>query len=230
MEDSITKRLAITDLNFDKVQIGWLMKIFEGLLEKKIVSIKLYVSKKSQQFAVAEFENSEDSKKIYDLCDGIEIEDLKEIFNLSFIPENMVFENPIEEFYDSKKFRFSKLNQKSIKSANDIIDLSEEISTLKVEMSESENTPEVEVPNKLDDKNSIKVDQNQDQLNQNFESEDDSTEFKGFIYNPNDQRFKKLYEDDDFNIDASNYKFQKNPKLKEILKQKRRKYESDDSK
>ncbi|ELA42390.1 uncharacterized protein VICG_00489 [Vittaforma corneae ATCC 50505] len=85
-EHEITNRLAITNLDFDSVNLSTIFRIFESVIGPSIVRISLFGTERSQQYAIAEFTDKRHAKDAYDSIDGLEIEATGNIFDLSFVP------------------------------------------------------------------------------------------------------------------------------------------------
>lgn len=223
-EDFITEKLAISDLDFEKINIEWIMTIFERILNKKLNSIKLFASKSGKEFAVAEFDEIKDAKEIYDFCDGFEIEDTHELFNLSFVPKNIELGEPIKVCKDSSNFKFGKNSKKSNMSAAEMIDVSNDEVPLEVEVPNTFKYDEEEVAAPVLDDSKKKDDKNR--LLGAIEDEEDKREDEGFKFDALDDRFRRLYEDENFIIDTSDLKYKNQQDLKEVVNEKRRRFKS----
>lgn len=222
MSSEITKRLAVSNLNREKVPIQWLFKIIETLLEKKIVSIRTYLSKKNTAFSVVEFFDSDDAKKLYDFCDGLQIEDTKEVFDLSFIPESMEFEDPLDECLDGSTFRFKKNVRQQI-DYNNLVEVSDEEDRLGIDI--PEHLKQIAV-HATEEKKISPKEKEIAEMKKALEKDDEVDEYDGFQFDVKDGRFQQVFTNDDFAIDASNKKFKKQPETIEILNEIRKKYEN----
>lgn len=228
LELHITKRLAAKNLNPEKIPVGWLYIIMEGILEKSIVSVKTYITPKSGLVYVIEFYEKEDAKRIYDFCDGLLIEDTKEVFDLSFIPEHIKFDAPIDECLDNKGFQYQKPTSKAI-DYDKMIDASED-----EEIEEANEEPEEENDKDTTKKSNKKLDNKKEKptvvkkkinLKEAVANEKSVDDLEGFELDMKDDRFSKIFNNPDFALDASNKKFKEQKESKKILDEMRKKYD-----
>lgn len=125
----VTRRLGCVGLDWGRVSMKDLFKIFDSLLpHSPPISVNLYKTKAGRKelgdsnvfvrtgarisewyIAVAEFRDVDDSISIYSSCDGNELERSGMYFDLRFISDGVVLGNPCDEAsgcsgYESKQF------------------------------------------------------------------------------------------------------------------------------
>lgn len=223
MDSGITKRIAITDIDFEEIALPTIFRIFESEVDQRIIRIGLYNSAKAQLYAICEFKSQEFSKKVYDNLDGVEIEKTGNIFNLSFIPDDFELDTLIAECTDSEDFRGIADKGQKIEIDENMIDLSGEIevdfeipeefkSKAKVETFDYEKGYKPKVIEEKEESSSHHI----------LEAlkEDDEKVETDFKFDPLDERFKDLYEDENFILDASNKKFKLQKSSKVIIEKK----------
>lgn len=215
MDENVTKRIAVKHIDFDKVPLEWIFKIFENVCDSKLVSLGMYLSKSKDPFAVAEFKDRESSNAVYNFCDGMVVEDTHETFDLSFIPDSFKLGEPLSVCTSSKNFKFYR----DIRSKNEIpntLEMSEENDCLDSEIPESLRQQEPQPV--LEKKSVAKEKSNFEEI---LEKEPSAEESDDFQFNAGDERFSKLLNDTNYMIDASSDKFRKEPQLKKIIEEKR---------
>ncbi|KAI5147998.1 hypothetical protein ENBRE01_0058 [Enteropsectra breve] len=204
-ESEITKRLAMTDINTDIVTLPWIFKIVEGVSDKcAIKEIKSYVSKTGAVYCILEFADAESAKSIYNLCDGIEIEQTGEYFNLSFVPEGMEFANEIEKCSTAAHFDYNA-HVGRIKCYGDMLEISDEDLDAAIEKKLS------------DAKETKKAPEAPSEIAKELSAKSSDREFQGFEFNPRDPRFAKIFSDPAYFIDASHKKFKECKELADII-------------
>jgi len=212
---NVTKRLAARNLDPEKIQPRWLLRIVETIIEKKIVSVKTCLSKKKELVHVIEFSEREDAKRIYDFCDGLLIEDTRELFDLSFVPDSVDFGAPLDECRDSAGFCYQKPSRAKI----DYTDLLGPGSDEEGDASEEKGAGKAANAKKGEPK--TKPINLQDAL----DNEDEADDLEGFKFDMADERFSRIFTDHDFVLDASNKRFREQRESAEILSEMRKSHE-----
>lgn len=228
MSENITRRLAASGLNMEKISIQWLFKIVETISERKLTKVSIHFTKTHRQYCVLEFESSADAQKIYDFCDGLLIEDTNEIFDLAYIPDAMDIGEPAEECTSIRGFQFKKPSSASNEAA--ALELSDEEERIVSGDANEDIEPAVEEPvvniketAKKEEKE--KLEKKAAETQQILEDEKDTNNFEEFKFDLTDERFKKVFDDQDFALDASNKKYKKQAETDQILSEVRKRYE-----
>lgn len=220
--NEITNRLAITDLDFNVVNLPTIFKIFESIIGNYVVKISLYSMNETQQYAVVEFYDDSTAKSAYDDLDGVEIESTGHIFNLSFVPDDYKPDQLIDECYNSKEYNDSKTIGKNQGINEDMIQLSEELDVnfdipeefrTKVEENNENNIKQTKIEKEKPKKDSI---------SEKLKNTKKNKEVDDFQFNIKDERFKELLEEDEYIIDTSNKKSKQQKASKVIIEEKRK--------
>lgn len=224
MDSGITNRLAIVDVDFEEITLPTIFKMIESIVNQRIIKISLYNRNNVDLYLVCEFKSKEYARIAYDSLDGVEIEKTGNVFNMSFIPDDLELDTLVSECTDSEKFKEVGIKNKKIDINEDMIELSNECE-IDFEIPEEFKSKDKPVifdyekgykPIPVEDKEAsdhhileaLKEDDSKDQEEDNF------------IFDPLDNRFKDLYEDEDFSLDASNKKFKLQKSSKVIIDQK----------
>ena len=224
MDKCVTNRIAITNLDFDEISLPTLFKIFESEVENKILKISLFSSSNQEMYAICDFKNKNDAYRAYTTFDGIQIEKTKHSLNLSFIPDNFIInQKPISECTNSENFKPVIENSKTKEYDENMIEIEDDIQ-LDIEIPEEFKTKEKVV---LEDKkknsriiNELEEDNNNQNLLETLKKNEKKDDCADFKINLNDERFKDLFEDEDFILDASNKKFKMQKSSKDIIEKK----------
>ncbi|KAL6122568.1 hypothetical protein NUSPORA_00334 [Nucleospora cyclopteri] len=107
-----TNRLAITKINCDAIKIDKLYHIFSNVLQNKELSLKKVLYKEKIIY-VATFQSKNDAKVIYEFCDELEFKEQKEMLFLSIIPDEIQFNDILEEQKEYKEIFQEKNIQKA---------------------------------------------------------------------------------------------------------------------
>lgn len=212
-----TTKLAITDLDFSKYDVSYLYKIFESVVNKNIIKVQLYNSNTSK-YAIATFKDVKSSSSAYQFCDGTEIETSGHILNLSYVPNGMEFDTLEDECTDSVNFKYTSFNQPKHQFDENDIDISEEgLPAFDIPEEFRSKVSEVPIQNlaskakPINDENSMK---------KVFEKVENQNDCKDFSINLEDERFKDMFENNDFGLDASNKKYKLQGSSKSIVDKK----------
>ncbi|TBU04158.1 hypothetical protein CWI36_0804p0010 [Hamiltosporidium magnivora] len=216
--------------------------------DKDQMQLRKYLLEKRKCFmVVAEFRDVLAAERIYEICDGLELEESMNYYDLRFLPDNfkleniiqivtntsnyeyckvprsLVFQNKIKYEWDvdiKRENFFKKLFEQEImdeRLANKLIDISDENSN----QFSNENKIDEPHKNSLETKNNISVKKIKQKEKKNIENK--KSKKSEFIFNPNDERFVSIYESRDYAIDVTHPNFRKSERgLKEILKEKRK--------
>lgn len=286
-----TRRLACVGMDWARVSVKDLFGIFNSVLahSSSLQSVKLCKTKVGRErlgndevfvkrcedgieecyVAVAEFQDVEDSKEVYSICDGTKLEDSDLMFDLRFVPDTLELRNVCDEAFSDARGMERKFGHKARRDMEDDTD-SEMESKLKklfeqkeisfdmvselVDMSEDEEpiaTPSSLTPASAkkdeffgsDCEDSFgeeykehkqaekKKPRKREAKKENIETIPrckGSDEGDGFVFDPKDERFGALFEDNDFSIDPTHPEYKKKGALKQILDEKRKRFKDDD--
>lgn len=201
--------MALRKVSMERVPLPWLFRMIEGILEKKIVAIKAYMSGSNGPFSIVEFESPEDAKKIYDFCDGLEIEDTREIFDFAFVPDAKVFADPLEECLKCTDFNFKEH-----------VDRLRDRAPAAEDYEEDEKARRPAAPD-----SKAKETAKSTEIKEALEAAEEVDDCEGFVFDLHDERFERMFTDPEFMLDASNKKFREQRESVVILDEVRRRYE-----
>ncbi|KAI4291930.1 hypothetical protein PAPHI01_1204 [Pancytospora philotis] len=224
MSQNITKRLAARGLDMEKIPLQRLFKIVEGILERKPLGVSTHTTKSGSSYCVIEFEDKADAGRIYEFCEGLQIEDTKEIFDLSFIPDAMDVGPAAEECRTSAGYRFKRGAEKEIdyedmiESSSAAADAEPATAEAPAEPAESERSKKKRLEKEAREKKAAEV-------KEMLDDQEKPNELEGFQFDIADERFKKVFEDADYTIDASHKKYKKRPEAAEIMAEVRKRHE-----
>lgn len=212
-----SNRIAVTDIDFDKINMPHIFKIFESIVGNRIQSVGLYQDGGSEcKYAIAIFKDSESAYQVYEICDGVEVGQSGLFLNLSFVPDDMELDEPEEFCENSKNFVFNNEMNKKVIFNEDMIELSDDNACyfeipeeIKLKIKEEESQKEKKEP---EIKNKVAATETRSML----EQEEKTSEFEDFQFNLKDDRFSELFKNNDFILDASNKKF-KNQKVSNLI-------------
>jgi hypothetical protein len=222
MDQDVTSRIAITDLDFDEVTLPTLFKIFESEVEGRINRISLYSRSNHELYAICEFKTKKDSKHIYDTLDGMQIEKTNYTLNLSFIPD--VFDpsgSAISECTDSKNFKIIGDTSTKEEFDENLIEMDEDCK-LEIEIPEEYRSKPDSVGESKKEKVKMKEEESsKDNILEALKNKDEKEEADiDFQFDFEDKRFQDLYNNEDFILDASNKKFKVQKSSKAIIEKK----------
>lgn len=213
----ITKRLAVSDIDFEIVHISLIFKIMESFVDDKIKHIGLYETENGYMYALADFEDKNSAEEAYKTLDGTEIEMSGVVFNLSFVPDDFEVDNLIEECRSSENYRKIRKETKKRQLDEDMIEMSDEIQ-INFEIPDKFKTDtegaDEQKKQKLNKKENVSEENIANKLKESIEEADD------FSFDIKDDRFKALFENDEFAIDASNKKTKLQKASKIIIEEK----------
>jgi len=212
-----SNRVAVTDIDFDKINVPHIFKIFESIVGNRVQNVGLYQDEGSgSNYAVATFKNSESAYQAYEICDGVEVGQSGVFMNLSFVPDDMQLGEPEEFCEDSKDFVFNNEMNKKVVVNEDMIELADDNACyfeipeeVKLKIKEEEAQKERKEP---EIKNKVAATETRNML----EQEEKTSEFEDFQFNLKDDRFSELFKNNDFILDASNKKF-KSQKVSNLI-------------
>ncbi|KAM0681197.1 hypothetical protein GINT2_000392 [Glugoides intestinalis] len=239
-DSSVTDRLAISHIDFDKISLPLIFKVFESFVGDQIVNISLFQTDKYELYAIAKFTKRMYAKKAYEMTEGLKLEDTYCTFDLSFVPDDFVLDKLIDSCTESVEYekRLEMLSKNTVDDES-MIDISDEKSTplgisesTSLGMSEKPllNIPEItsikEQPVIVKEVKEVKQVKEKkgkkSQIQQEMHSFSQEEEEKGFEFDISDKRFQNLLDNDDFIIDASNNKSKKQKATSKILQEKRK--------
>lgn len=210
----VTKRLAISELNFDKIPLERIFKIFSSVSQNSLINIRTYTSKRGI-FSVAEFSAAESALAVYEFCDESEIEGTQETFHLSFVPDTTKLTGHIEECLGYCSFKPSRTAGELNHHGNECLELIEPIKELADCI--PEDYAEQELPHVKKEEKKI-----ENKLKNALDAEKNRDELEGFVFDLADPRFDRLYTDRNFILDASNKLFAEQRESSLILEERRR--------
>lgn len=212
----ITRRLAVSDIDFEAIHISLIFKIVESFVEDKIKHIGLFETENGWMYAIAEFEDENAAEQTYRVLDNTEIEMSGIVFNLSFVPDDFKTDNLIEECRSSDNYRRYRRESKNKQIDENMIEMSEEIS-MNFEIPDKFRTDLESTSDqkklKSSKKESVEEETIANKLKDNVEEDD-------FKFDIKDDRFKALFENDEFMIDASNKKARQQKASRLIIEEK----------
>lgn len=224
MASQVTKRLAITGIDFEACTSPKIFRILESVVNNAVLTVSLHRSSQGTLYGVVELTNNEAAKKVYDAIDGFEIENTGNIFDLSFIPDDAVLTTPLDMCTSSDGcFDLEEYNDKN-GDREDMFQMSEDLNV------------DFDIPDKFKEKavEEIKMvdkctnkDTSEDTISKKLKQKSVS-EPDDFKFDANDDRFGAIFENDDFMIDASNKK-SKVQKASKIIAEERRRRRGDES-
>lgn len=236
----MTSRLAIVNLDFESIKPSVLFKMFESMIGSGVLKISLFKTSKCEQYAIVEFRNKTYAKEAYEAMDGVTIEATENILDLSFVPDDFEYDSLLEECDNSRDSRdYMKIHTRS-RIHEDMIQLSEEVDlsvfipdefrSVPIEAEADQNDRKLQEV-KLNEKNNssendIKDDGNNTNMGSNvfdgLKKQKEGDDLDGFEFNVKDERFRGLFENDDFAIDASNRKSKQQQASRIIIEEKQR--------
>lgn len=218
MDSEITTRLAVTEVDFEEMTLPTIYRIFESEVGGSINRITLYNGENALIYAVAEFSSKQAAKKAYDNLDGVELEKTGNVLNLSFIPDDFTLDKAVNECTSSKEFKGVQAVAKKEERDENMIEMSQEVDVdfeIPEEFRTKPKKQQVETVSKT-----VKPEESSSEHAVMEALREDVKEVNDFTFDPNDERFKELYEDEDFTLDASNKKFKQQKSSKDIAKKK----------
>ncbi|EOB12439.1 hypothetical protein NBO_443g0002 [Nosema bombycis CQ1] len=209
--------------------------------------LKEYQSKtlqilKSSFVALVVFDSVQPAIKIYNELDSTELENSGMFFDIRFVDENIKTgevtqtvtscEGFVEKDYNKFKIeetpaenKRGKLLEKLFTSKNTNEKLLNELISISDNEEENEDIIEkkkllFEEVEKEKDEVKIEIDKPVKEV-----TTQEKKSASSHVFDPLDSRFSMLYTDSDFTIDPTHPEYQKNNKLKDIMKEKRRRFE-----
>lgn len=203
--------LAVTDIDIEKINAAYIFKIFESMIGNTIKNVNLYESRDTgEYYFIVFFETNSSAKESYELLDGLEIEQTGIFLNLSFVPQDMSLDDPIEECKSSKQFKNKILTPVNPTFNDEMIELSDDNEVLfDIPDEVKAQFRKEEEKLALYRKEPVKKIENESSnaIKEAMKPDDSKNAMEGFEFNVADDRFQKVYENDDFILDASNKKF-----------------------
>lgn len=212
--------------------------MFESAVGKKIQNIKLYSQEDGSQYAVATLDQIKSAKEAFQFLDGTEIEKTGHILNLSYVPADMDLDELIQECITSKAFEPSVLRHKKKVFTEDDLEMSNE-EAIQFEIPEEFQTKEIITPEKgvrsqdINEKNKkgqegamVKEPENP-LIKDALKADVTTNDLEDFKIDLEDDRFKDIFEDDNFTLEASNKKFKQQTISKKILEKKSKQREGE---
>lgn len=223
METAMTKKLAITGVDFNSVTLACIFRVFESVVGDRVVRTRLYFTDRGESYSVIEFKDASSAKEAYAFCDGMEVEQTGSIFNLSFVPEDAELDSLAEECDSSRDFVHGRSANKRVEINEDMVQLSDDEILLDIEIPEEYKTKIQEKDSKAPRRtDATRKDDGTVSMKEAFGGDEYVDELEGFQFNVRDERFADLFEDDDFTLDASNKGFRLQRVSKEIFDEKLR--------
>ncbi|UYI26717.1 NUC153 domain-containing protein [Encephalitozoon cuniculi] len=136
-----TKRLACVGMDWTRVDVKDLFKIFNSILPySSPLSVKLCKTRIGRErlgdnnvfvkrcageglrgcyVAVAEFEDVEDSKNVYSACDGVELGNSGMVLDLRFVPDSLDLRNVCDEAFGDDGYREKSFSRRTREKLED---------------------------------------------------------------------------------------------------------------
>lgn len=222
----MTNKLAIVGIDFDSITLPCIFKVFESVVGDGVVRAQLYLTGQGDRYSVVEFKDISTAKEAYSFCDGIEVEQTGNVFNLSFVPDDAELDSLVEECENSREFTYNRRLRKKVTMDEDMVQLSDDQALLDIEIPEEYKTKaQEEDPQVSIDPEVIKENNGAIGVKEALDGNERADGLEGFQFNVRDERFTDLFEDDDFTLDASNKGFKLQKASKDIFNEKLKHYE-----
>lgn len=218
-EAQVTRRLAAENIDTERVPIQWLFKIIENVIGKRPESLAKYIRADGSSYCIIGFADPSDARRVYDFCDGLLIEDTREVFDLSFVPDSLQLSNPVDICTDIDGYRFQKYRRAAAEAADTFSDPFDE------ELEQDAATENVPANTKADAKASAKQQKDTVHLKEALSEHPVQDELEDFQFNIEDDRFSRLFTDPDFSLDTSSKRFREQKESVSILETIRKQYD-----
>lgn len=225
----------IAFLNCSTLKLAEIQSLVSQCVKNK-VTVK-YCRYKDMEFYIAFFADQTDARKVYESYDYLEIENTGSYLDLRYINHDKYelideetneddYKSLIERAFDSEEEMDDELAEALIDVSDDNykhIDGKSEIRTTQDERVDG-NSSNVEVTS--DDYSDEKITKKErswkDRIKKRIEERRKEKTENDFTPDLCDERFVDVYENNDYNIDLTNYAYKANPRLKDLVREKRR--------
>lgn len=218
--NNVTSKLAISNLNFEEIKPSFIFKAFESFVGAGISKICIYETSNGDQYGIAYFNTVEDAMTVYKTAEGLEIENTGSVFDLSFVLDDFIPDELIDTCDGTRKIGKIETNKRKSKFDENMIEISDCVVDFDIP-EEFKSKPEDVVPIKSEKKTKKKTDDTNNEIAEALNEKETQKE-DDFEFNITDERFKDLFENDDFIIDASNKKALQQRSTRKILEEKRK--------
>ncbi|KAF9762766.1 Pre-rRNA-processing protein esf1 [Nosema granulosis] len=204
--------------------------------EKEFKTGKLEIIKQSYA-ALVSFSTKETALKVYSELDSTELENSGMFFDLRFVDSNIKTGEIVEQVESGENFvekdynKFEMEESKEEKQRKILLEKlfnskSTDRGLLNQLISVSDNEDDAIEDETLEVKKKMLFEG--DKKEEKPVKKEDKPKDNAFVFDHLDPRFAQLYTDGDFTIDPTHPEYQKNNKLKNIINEKRKRFETED--